>query len=220
MAYLDTIRRLTPCSGGPLPLRRFMKRLNLQMLAAGFFPLLLLCTTFANAGEHGNHRSTQQQETERGAQSARKNQPHLAEWFRNHQNLTPEQQIQAIQKEPGFNRLPIPQQLRLQKQLYQLSILPPAQRERTLQHMEALEKLSPDQRQQIGRMMQQVGSMPPDQQRRMRQAFRFLRDLPPDQRQAILASAPFKSQFSAQENEILTKLMSLEPYVPPNPAGK
>ena len=150
------------------------------------------------------------------AQQSRKKQPHLGEWFLNHQNLTQEQQQQALRKEPGFNHLPAQEQQRLQARLRELNAMPPAERERTIAHMEALEKLSPAQRQQMGRIMQKISQLPADRQSLMRAAFHNLRDLPPEQRQAMLSSSQFKSQFSDAERQMLGNLMTLEPYLPPD----
>lgn len=139
---------------------------------------------------------------------------HLAQWLRQHQNLSLGAQERALRKESGFNRLPSDTQKRLIDRLQQLNAMPPAQRERTLQWMEALEKLSPAQRQQIHAAMQQVGELPPARQRMLRKASRDLRQLPQEQRQAVLESSQFKGKFSDQEREILKTLMSAQPYVP------
>lgn len=141
-------------------------------------------------------------------------QQHLAEWLQQHKNLSLEDQERALHHEPGFNRLPPAVQQRLTDRLRQLDAMPPEQRERTLQSMEALEKLSPEKRQQVRAAMLQVGHMPADRQRLMHKAFRDLRQLPPEQRAAVLESPAFKSQFSAEEREILDTVMSVEPYLP------
>ncbi len=185
-------------------------RLSLLLLAG-----LLVWAPAILLAQHGTGKNRNLFQQPHNGQAFRNNQPHLSEWFGNHLDLTPEQQIQVLRQEPGFNRLPLQEQLRLQNRLNQLNAMPPAQMERTLQHMEALEKLSPDQRQEIGRMMAQVGQMPPDQQRRMRTAFRFLREFPVDQRQQILTSSAFQSQYSDSERQILSNLMRLVPYIPP-----
>ena len=189
-------------------------RLPLLMLAG-----LLVWAPAILLAQHGMGRNRNTYQQPRGAEAFRNNQPHLGQWFRNHQYLTAEQQIQALRSEPGFNRLPPQEQLRLQNRLYQLNAMPPAQRERTLRHMEALEKLSPAQRQQMVQMMQQVSALPLDRQRRMHEAFRFLREFPVDQRQQILTSNAFQSQYSDSERQILSNLMRLEPYIPPATPG-
>ncbi|HEX4020763.1 MAG TPA: DUF3106 domain-containing protein [Acidobacteriaceae bacterium] len=227
MACLRVIRRLFPKRAKR---RNSVANSSFHLRTASFGILFFAClfcfaltfTSTASARQHGfgggGHRGEWQHNGWRHEQQPR-HQQHLSEWMRNHQNLTPEQQQRALHNEPGFNRLPPAEQQRLQNRLNQLNSMPPAQRERTLQHMEAVERLSPQQRQQLRHVMQQVSQMPMPRQRMMRKAFRDLRDLPPEQRQAILSSSQFKSQFSDQERQILGNLMSVEPYIPPNPPG-
>lgn len=140
--------------------------------------------------------------------------PHLAQWLRQHQNMTLQQQERALRNEPGFDRLPQRHQQRLLNRLQQLNAMPPRQRERTLQRMEALEKLTPQQRRQVHSVMQEVGGLPPQRQRMMRKAFHDLSQLPQEQREAILGSPQFKDQFSDRERQILGTLMSVQPYLP------
>ncbi len=152
-------------------------------------------------GQQGNGNFQQQRHPE-----------HLPQWYRQHQNLSPQQQQRALHNEPGFNRLPSQEQQRLSNRLQQLNSMPPERRQRILQRNEALEKLSPEQRQQVRSTMQQASQMPEDRRRMMRRAFRDIAQLPPAQRQAILDSPQFKTQFSDQERQILGTMMSIEPY--------
>jgi hypothetical protein len=142
--------------------------------------------------------------------------PHLAQWLRQHQNMSPQQQQRALRNEPGFNRLPPQRQQRLLDRLQQIDAMPPLQRERTLQRIEALERLSPQQRAQVHSAMQEVVSLPPQRQRMMHKAFRDLTHLPLDQREAALDSPQLKHQFSDRERQILTTLMRVQPNVPVN----
>ena len=177
----------------------------------------LICVPSTLMAQHGLNKGRNNiGQPQYNAQQSRKKQPHLGEWFLSHQHLTPEQQQQALHKEPGFNHLPAQEQQRLQARLRELNAMPPAERERTIAHMEALEKLSPAQRQQMGRIMQKISQLPADRQSLMRAAFHNLRDLPPEQRQAMLSSSQFKSQFSDAERQMLGNLMTLEPYLPPD----
>lgn len=181
------------------------------ILCLGF---LMMFASAAHARPRGFSGGNHHNGGQHNVPAPRQNQTHLGEWLHNHQNLTPQQQQQALHKEPGFNNLPPQEQQRLQNRLNQLNSMPLQQRQRTIERMEALEKLSPEQRQQVGHVMQQVSQLPMDRQRMVRKAFRDLRDLPPEQRQAILASSQFKGQFSDQERQILGNLMSVEPYMP------
>ncbi len=51
---------------------------------------------------------------------------HLADWMNQHRNLTPQQQQQALEHEPGFNQLPQQTQQRMRNRLAQLNAMPPA----------------------------------------------------------------------------------------------
>jgi hypothetical protein len=139
-------------------------------------------------------------------------QPHLGIWLQRHQNLSPEEQEQALQREPGFNRLPPETQQRLLNRLRQLNKMPPEQRQRTLDRIEAMEHLSPQMRQQVRASFQDFRSLPQDRQRMVRKAFRDLREYPPEQRTAMMNSPRFQAQFSPQERSILSNILAVEPY--------
>lgn len=142
--------------------------------------------------------------------------PHLAQWLRQHQNMSPQQQQRALRNEPGFNRLPPQRQQRLLNRLQQVDAMPPLQRERTLQRIEALERLSPQQRAQVHSAMQEVASLPPQRQRMLHKAFRDLSHVPLEQRKAALDSPQLRRQFSDRERQILITVMRVQPYVPVN----
>jgi hypothetical protein len=139
-------------------------------------------------------------------------QPHLGTWLQRHQDLSPEQQEEALQREPGFNRLPPETQQRLLNRLRQLNKMPPKQRQRTLEHIEAMERLTPQMRQQVRASIQDFHSLPQDRQRMVRKAFRDLRVYPPEQRSAMMNSPRFQAQFSPQERSILGNILAVEPY--------
>jgi|GEM_PF-1510222 len=139
---------------------------------------------------------------------------HLAEWMNQHSNLTPSQQQQALEREPGFHDFPSQTQQRLRDRLAQLNAMPPAQRQRLLDHTEAMEHLTPDQRAQVRGAMQQLGALPPDQRRQVARSFRDLRDLPPDQRMAALNSR-YGAQLNDAQRSTLNNLLRIEPMLPP-----
>jgi hypothetical protein len=139
-------------------------------------------------------------------------QPHLGTWLQRHQNLSPQQQEQALQGEPGFRQLSPETQQRLLSRLQQLNRMPPEQRQRTLDHIEAMERLTPQMRQQVRASFQEFHSLPPDRQRMVRKAFRDLREYPPEQRTAMMNSPKFAAQFSLQERSILGNILAVEPY--------
>lgn len=135
---------------------------------------------------------------------------HLADWMNAHRNLTPQQQQQALQNEPGFRQLPPQTQERYRERLSQLNAMNPVQRERILNRNEQMERLSPDQRGQVRGAMQQLGSLPPDQRHVVARSFNELRNLPPNQRAAAMGGIPLNDAQRAT----LYNLMRLEPMIP------
>jgi hypothetical protein len=140
---------------------------------------------------------------------------HLPDWMAQHRNLPVGQQERLLRAEPGFNRLNPGEQQREILQLRQLNQLPEAQRERRLARNEALERLSPGERMRVVQAMQDRANLPPDRQELVRRAFRDLRGVPVDQRETILNSERYSSTFSPQERGILSNILRVEPYEPP-----
>jgi hypothetical protein len=139
---------------------------------------------------------------------------HLQAWMNQHRNLTPEQQQQALDHEPGFRQLPQATQQRMHNRLAQLNAMNPQTRERTQNHIEWMEHLSPDQRTQVRGSMEQLGALPPEQRRQVAQSFRDLRALPPDQRGAAMNSPQYQNMNPAQR-AALNNLLRVEPLLPP-----
>jgi len=146
-------------------------------------------------------------------------QEHLQEWMQNHKNLTVDQQVQALQQEPGFSQLPLGTQQRMVQRLRELNAMTPEQQQARTSNLEALERLTPQQRQQVRGALLAIGSMPEDRQRLVRKAFRDLREVPVEQRQAILNSDQFHAQFTDHERTVLHNLLAVEPYLPPSRPG-
>jgi hypothetical protein len=144
----------------------------------------------------------------------KQNQEHLGQWMDRHSNLPLADQQRALEKEPGFRDLPQQTQQRMRDRITQLNKMTPEQRRRTLEHAEAMEHLSPPQRQQVRGALEQYRGLPEDRRRLVARAFRDLREMPQPQRQAILNSDRFRSQFSDQERNTLSGLLSVEPYLP------
>ncbi len=213
----------TPCAERVLAIFR-SRGWSARLVAALYLPVLISGTLYAQPRRRASSMMWMQARGQRGPNrfgnpqmggTQARRQQHLPQWFRQHQNLSPQAQERALRNEPGFDRLPPREQQRLFNRLQQLNAMPPERRERTLQRMEALERLSPEQRQQVRSAMQQVTQMPADRQRMMHKAFRDLSQLPPEQRQAVLNSSQFKNQFSDNERQTLGTLMSVQPYSPP-----
>ena len=149
-----------------------------------------------------------------GAPPANVRGPHLGSWLQNHQGESFTGQENALRREPGFSRLPQPQQQRLIDRLHQLDAMPPQQRQRTLGRIENMERLSPDRRQQVRNSAQKLGGMDPARKQQVRGAFRVLRDMPPSERERVLNSPAYRSMYSDRERQILGNLLSVEPYQP------
>ena len=140
---------------------------------------------------------------------------HLPDWMAQHSNLSADQQERLLRQEPGFNRLSTDAQQRAVEQLHRLDQLPAAQRERRLERSEALERLSPGERMQVADSARQLSILQPDRQTMVRRAWRELRGVPIDQRATVLGSARYQQSFSPDERNILTNLLRVEPYEPP-----
>ena len=138
---------------------------------------------------------------------------HLAEWMNQHNNLTLEQQQEALGREPGFRELPAATQQRMRERLSQLNAMSPNQRQRVLDRNEAMERLTPEQRGQVRGAMQQLAGLPPEQRKPVAQSFRELRQLPPNQRMGVLFS-PRYSWMNAEQKSALVHLIQVEPMLP------
>ncbi len=140
--------------------------------------------------------------------------PHLGNWLQSHQGESFVGQENALRREPGFNRLPQQQQQRLVDRLHQLDTMPPQQRQRTLGRVENMERLSPERRQAVRGSAQELSNMDPARKQQVRGAFRTLRDIPPGQRQQVLNSPAYRSMYTEHERQVLSNLLSVEPYTP------
>lgn len=140
---------------------------------------------------------------------------HLPQWYRQHQNLNFQQQERALRRQPGFNKLSPAQRRRVLNRLRYLDSQPPAVRARIMARNEAFERLSPERRQEVRAAAQAFQRMPHYRKEQLGRAFNTLRTLPPGQRSEILHSARFRAQYSPRERHILSNLLSIEPYQPP-----
>jgi hypothetical protein len=149
-----------------------------------------------------------------GAPSPNSRGQHLGNWLQSHQGESFVGQENALRREPGFSRLPQQQQQRLVDRLHQLDTMPPQQRQRTLGRVENMERLSPERRQAVRGSAQELSNMDPARKQQVRGAFRTLRDIPPGQRQQVLNSPAYRSMYSDHERQVLSNLLSVEPYTP------
>ena len=147
-------------------------------------------------------------------QAKAEKQEHLQQWMDNHSNLTLEEQLRALDNEPGFKLYPPQTQQHMRDELVRLHNMPPQQRERILERNEILERMTAPQGQQYRAAVQNLASLPKDRQRLMVRAIMDLRQMPPEQRQSVINSDRFRAQFSDGERSTLTNLLAVEPYPP------
>ncbi|GAC1418055.1 MAG: hypothetical protein NVSMB62_09380 [Acidobacteriaceae bacterium] len=140
------------------------------------------------------------------------NQEHLQQWMELHKNLSPQQQIHELDKEPGFRDLPSQTQQNYRDRLIQLNSMTPQQRDRILERNEILERMSTHDRQQYRSAVQNFATMAADRRRLMARAVLDLRAMPPEQRQSVIDSDRFRGQFTEAERSTLGTLLAGEPY--------
>jgi hypothetical protein len=177
-------------------------------LVHSVYSLLLLFSLFAAAPAICFARPNSQTTRPRFENS----QPHLGEWLRRHEALSPEDQEKAFATEPGFDQLPQETRQKLLNRLQQISRMPPRERQRTLDRIEALEHLTPQRREQVRASFQDFRTLAEDRQRMVKKAFRDLREYPPEQRQPMMDSGQFQARFTEQERKILGDILAVEPY--------
>lgn len=147
-------------------------------------------------------------------QGQRRGGPHIGQWLRKHQNLTVDQQEEALRSDPEFQKLPPQQQQHLVDRLHQFNDLPPQQRQRMLSRMDAFEHLTPDQQQQARQIFGQVRQMPDERRERFRKGIRQLADAPAEQRSAILESNDFRNNYTDNERDLMHQIVQLN-ILPP-----
>ena len=146
-------------------------------------------------------------------QGTRPGQEHLPAWWQAHRGLSPQQQADALRREPGFQNLPPGQQQRLLNRLHNFNQRPPEVQQRMLDRMEMFERLSPERQQEVRGASQAFSRMSPERKAAMRHAFQELRNMPPEEREKMLNSS-YGAQFTPQERTVLGNMLSIEPYQP------
>jgi hypothetical protein len=140
---------------------------------------------------------------------------HLPQWLNQHRGMNVQQQERLLRNDPTFKKLPPGDQRRLMQQLQRVDRMSPAERQRRLERNEMIERLSPEQQMQVNRSMKQFQELPAERRAVVGQAFRQLQSVPADQRQTELNSARYQNLFSPEERGILSNLLKVEPYQPP-----
>ncbi len=166
------------------------------------------------------HDQRQAQKEEKEAiRNERAAQNHAGDWLRRYKDLPPDQQRQALQNDPDFQKLPPQRQTQLLQRLQHFSSLPAQQQERILSRMETWEHLTGDQKQQAKALFQQIQQLPPPRRRMLSKAVRGMRDLTPQQREDLINSDQYKSMFSDHERELLSGAARL-PLAPGDSGGQ
>ena len=142
---------------------------------------------------------------------------HAGQWLRKYQNLSPEQQEQALANDAEFQKLPVERQNRLREVLRRFNSKTPEERQRMLERMETFEHLTPEQQQRAHQLFERFRNFPEDRRHMVKRALRNLREMDPQQRSQVLASEKFRSMFSADELEVLKGMSEIAP--PPPPPG-
>jgi DNA-directed RNA polymerase subunit F len=166
----------------------------------------------AGGGQRPVQRFWQSQPNNAGPNATRGE--HLQQWMQQHNQLSTQQQQQALQHEAGFRQLPQETQQRMLNRLDRLNSMPPQQRARVLERSEQMERLNPQQRGQVRSAMGQLGALPQDRRRAVSRSFRELRDLPPQQRNQLLNSPEYHQQFTDEERGTLGNLLAVSPMLP------
>jgi len=136
--------------------------------------------------------------------------------LRRYKDLAPDEQEQALQSDPAFQKLPPARQQILRQRLRRFSDLPPQEQLRVLNRMDTWEHLTKEQKQQARQIFRQMQQLPPDRRRMVRTAVRDLRAMPPNQREKEIDSDHFKSTFSDEEREMMRGVTRL-PLAPAEP---
>ena len=134
---------------------------------------------------------------------------HGGDWLRKHSNMSPAEQLRALDKDPEFRKLPSDVQDRLRTRLQRFNSLPPDQQQRMLQRMDRWNRLTPEQRNRARGIFQQFRDLPQDRRAAMVQAFHTLRAFPPDQQQKMLDTPRFRNSFSDSERNIMRGMTEL-----------
>ncbi|HEU5450718.1 MAG TPA: DUF3106 domain-containing protein [Terriglobales bacterium] len=147
--------------------------------------------------------------------------PHMGDWLRKREGMSPQQRLQDLEKDPTYQRLSPQRQERLRNQLQNFDNLPQQRQQQILNRMDVFEHLPPDQQQRARSLFQQFRDLPQDRRQELNRGFRDLRDLSPQDRQKALDSDDYKSRFSDQERDILRGMsdMGLTPGRPSPPSN-
>jgi len=129
----------------------------------------------------------------------------------NRKNLTLPEMQRDLQNSPGFRELPAQTQQEQLNTLRRLYNMTPAQRTRMLNGVEGLERLTPQQQQQWRSAVQQLHMQPVPRRTLMIRAIADLREMPPEQRQQVIDSPRFAAEFSPDERQTISTILTAYP---------
>jgi len=175
----------------------FLQRSSASLLCA----IALSCAPRIAAQQQHNNANDRQR-------SAHHDRGHAGEWLRKYGTLPPEQQQQALRKEPDFQKLPPERQQHLLDRLKQFNARTPDERQRMIARMEAIDRMSPQDRDRLENALERRRQLPPERRHIVNRAYNFLRELPPQEQERALNSPKFQQQFSEEERGVLRDLLT------------
>jgi hypothetical protein len=135
--------------------------------------------------------------------------PHRGDWLRKYGGLSPSQQEQKLQSDPGFRSLPADKQNNLLNSLRRFNSQPPEKKQQILNRMETFEHMTPQQQQQARNLFDRYRNLPEDQKSKVSQAYRRLRGMPPSARNELINSDEFRNGYNDDERDLLRGMTDL-----------
>jgi phage-related protein len=142
-------------------------------------------------------------------QGQRRGGAHFGDWLRKNLNTPPDQQKQALESDPKFQKLPPDRQERLKQRLQQFNALPPDQQQKILDRMEKWEHMTPEQHKQARTLFDRMRSMPEERRNSIRQQMHAFSTMNSDQRQKFMNSDQYKKEFSSDERDVMQQWLDL-----------
>ena len=155
---------------------------------------------------HAQRDRQDDKDTPRGREQAR------GQWLLRHQNLPPEQQQKALERDPEFKNLAPERQERLRQELRKFNNMPPQQQQRVIQRMENWDRLTPQQKVRARSIYNQWRELPPDRRSALNREAHNLSAMTPQQREQELNSPAVRNSFNDNERDALRNMVDLGLY--------
>jgi len=181
-----------------------MSRITQFGLTGGLCVTLML-PSFAQRPAHPTPAGQNRQNN--NAHPRQDNRTRPGKWLREHNNLPPQEQEKALEKDPDYQKLPPQRQEQLKERLRRFNNMPPEQRQKVINRMQAIEQLPPEKRQLLQQSMSQLAFLPQDRRQMVRKAYRNLSEMSPEERDRVMNSDQFKSTLSDNERSIVNGLL-------------